>query len=80
MAEHRVTFVLTCINAPSVVVSFEPEGAHHTLHRGDCFRVEMVGPDVGEPEISYTPNGVIVGAWSRAETRVRNRAGENLPT
>ena len=75
-----MTFVLTCIDAASVVVSFEPEGAQHVLRSGDLFRVEMAAPSMGEPEISFLPDGLIVGAWSDAETRVWNRAGERLPT
>lgn len=80
MDEHRVVLTVTCIDTPSVVVSFEPEGAQHRLAAGDWFKVEMVGPEGGEPEISYLSDGLIVGAWSGATTRVWNKAGDELPT
>ncbi len=80
MAEHRVAFTVTCVDAPSVVVSFEPEGAQHQLAAGDWFKVEIVGAEGGEPEISYVPDGLIIGAWTGARTRVWNKAGEELPT
>jgi hypothetical protein len=80
MAEKRVLFTVTCIDAPSVVVSFEPEGAQHLLVAGDWFKVEIVGSEDGEPEISYIPEGLIVGAWPGAATRVWNKAGDELPT
>jgi len=74
----HIALTLTCIDAESVVVSFEPEGAHHQLKRGDWFRVEISGPDEGDAEISYVPGGLIVGAWAGAATRAWNRAGEEL--
>jgi hypothetical protein len=75
-----VFLTLTCLDAPAVQVYFEPEGAEHELVRGDWLRVETSGPADGEPEISYLPDGLIVGAWAGAKTRVRNRAGDELPT
>ena len=80
MAEQRVVFTLTCVNAPAATVFFEPEGSEHRLASDDAFRVEMVGPEPGEPEISFTPNGLIVGAWNKAQTRVWNRTGDELAT
>jgi hypothetical protein len=80
VAEKRVVFTLTCIDVPAISVSFEPEGANHVLRAGDWFRVEMVGPEDGEPEISYLPESLIVGAWSGARTRVWDKAGDQLPT
>jgi hypothetical protein len=72
--------MLTCVDADQVVVSFEPEGMQHTLVRDDCCRVEMFGPDDGDPEISYSPDGLIIGLWSTADLRVWNKAGRELPT
>ena len=65
---------------PAVLVSFEPEGAEHQLKAGDSFTVEMIGPKRGDPELSYLPDGLIVGAWAGARTRVWNKTGEQLPT
>ena len=76
----RIVLTLTCLDAPTVSVSFEPEGAEHTLARGDWFRVEITGPDDGDPEISYIPDGLIIGAWSGAATRVWNKTGDELAT
>jgi hypothetical protein len=76
----RIVLTLTCLDAPEVVVWFEPEGAQHTLVRGDHFRVEMVGPDDGDPEISHSPDGLSVSRWSTADLRVWNKAGDELPT
>ena len=80
MAELRVLFTVTCIDAPSVLVSFEPEGAQHRVAAGDWLKVEMTGGEGGQPEISYLPDGLIVGAWPGAATRVWNKAGGELPT
>jgi hypothetical protein len=79
-SQKRVVLTLTCIDAPSVIVSFEPEGAVHTLRRDDWFRVEIVGPDEGDVEVSYLPDGLVVGAWSGARTHVWNKAGVELKT
>jgi len=78
--EKRVVLTLTCIDAAAVLVSFEPEGAQHRLSAGDSFKVEIVGPGDGEPEVSYHPAGLIIGAWAGAVTRVWNKAGDELPT
>jgi hypothetical protein len=76
--QKRVLLTLTCLDAPEVVVSFEPEGAQHTLRRDDWFKVEIVGPDRGDAELSYVTDGLIIGAWSGAKTRVWNKAGDEL--
>ena len=78
--EKRVVLTLTCFDVPAVLVSFEPEGAQHRLRAGDSFKVEIVGPEGGDPEVSYLPDGLMIGAWAGAETRVWNRAGDELPT
>jgi hypothetical protein len=75
----RIVLTLTCIDAPEVMVSFEPEGATHVLARGDQFRVEMVGPDDGDPEISHSPGWLTVVRWTTADLRVWNKAGEECP-
>jgi hypothetical protein len=76
----RIVLTLTCLDAPAVTVWFEPEGAEHTLARGDWFHVEITGRDHGDPEISHVPDGLIIGAWSGAATRVWNKAGDELQT
>jgi hypothetical protein len=80
MRAKTITFLVTCIDAPSVLVSFEPEGAQHLLEGDATFRVEMVGSTAGEPEISYAPDGLIIGAWAGAATRVWNQNGDELAT
>jgi hypothetical protein len=75
-----VVLMLECGLAPAVEVYFEPWGAQHTLVQGDRFRVEIVGPVDGAPEISHTPGGLSIWAWSGATTRVWNKAGDELPT
>ena len=77
-AKH-IALTLTCLDAPSVAVSFEPEGAHHELNRGDSLRVEISGPDDGDVEISYLPGGLVVGAWAGADTRAWDADGARDP-
>jgi hypothetical protein len=72
--------MLTCIDEHAIVVSFEPEGSQHRLEAGDYFKVEIVGSGDGEPEVSYVPDGLIIGAWAGARTRVCNKAGAELRT
>lgn len=59
-----VRFVVTCLEADTCVVYFEPEGAWVTLKLGDKLTVEITGEDGGIPEISYLPSGVSIFAWS----------------
>lgn len=79
--EQRVTFTVLCIDVPECQVAFEPEGAIHTLRQGDEFEVEISGPvSPDRLEIAYLPNRLIINAWAGAQTRVRNRVGDELPT
>jgi hypothetical protein len=74
-----VRFIMTCIDVPSCKVFFEPEGAETTLAAGDVFTVEMTGGEPPAiPEISVVPEGIIIAAWTGADTRVTNRRGEDL--
>jgi len=73
-----VELILTCIDAPSCKVFFEPEGAVVELKAGDVFKVVMDGPGPAVPEISYVPDGIMVSAWTGADTRAWNQAGEEL--
>ena len=73
----KFRFLLTCIKAPKCKVFFEPEGAEVELAAGDLFTVEITGPELDGLEISFVPDGIIVGAYG-AETRAWNRAGEEL--
>jgi hypothetical protein len=70
-------FLLTCIGAPKCNVFFEPEGAEVELASGDLFTVEIAGPQLDGLEISFVPDGIIVGAHG-ARTRAWNRAGNEL--
>ena len=73
-----MNLVVTCVGAPSCSVSLEPEGALLELTEDDWFDVEISGEGSGQVEISYTPTGIIVGAWSGSETTVHDRAGRKL--
>ena len=73
-------FEIACTDTPQCSVSFEPEGSLHTLREGDVFDVEVVGPGSGRVEIVFLPDGLIVGAWSGADTRVRSKQRGELPT
>jgi hypothetical protein len=77
---ERITIrlVVTCIDAPSCKVFFEPEGAERVLPAGDVFNIELSGPSPGVPEVSFVPDGIMVSAWTGADTRAWNRAGEDL--
>lgn len=78
---RTVSLLLTCLADDQCTVAFEPEGAIHVLRAGDWFEVEVSGGrGVPQIEVSYHPEGISIGAWSGAETHVRNRAGEDLPT
>ncbi len=74
-----IRFLVTCIDAPSCKVFFEPEGAETVLVAGDVFTVEMTGDAPALPEISFVPDGIMVAGWTGADTRATNRAGEDLP-
>jgi hypothetical protein len=74
----RVSLLLTCLDTEECVVSFEPEGAVVTLKKGHPLRVEMSGPDGGLPELSYLPDGIVVGGWQGAQTRAWDEQGEEL--
>jgi hypothetical protein len=58
----------------------EPFGAQAELPKGEVFTVEVAGPGDGLVEISYAPNGVIIGEWDGAETRLWNRRGDEVAT
>lgn len=77
--QARAVFVITCTNASQCRVAFEPDGAVHYLRADDMFEVEIVGSEAGRPEITYVPEGLLIGAWAGAETRVWNKEGAELP-
>jgi len=70
--------ILECFDAEECVVNFEPEGAEHTLSRGDQFRVEAVLPADYPIEVAYYPGGISIVAEQTWGTRVLNKAGEQL--
>jgi uncharacterized phosphosugar-binding protein len=75
-----VTLHVACVDADSIEVSFEPEGSVHVLRRDDMFVVEVSGPNPKPVEVAHLPGALIIGAWSEAETVVRNSRGEVLST
>jgi hypothetical protein len=84
MNDHRssetVSLLLTCLNAAQCTVAFEPEGAVHILREGEVFTVELSGPTPGQVEVSFTPGGIVIGAWQGASTRLRNANGDEILT
>ncbi len=78
--QERVVLTVTCTDLAQCEVAFEPEGSVHVLRPDDAFEVEVAGPGSGHLEITCVPGGVVIGAWSGAETRVRDRAGREVPT
>jgi hypothetical protein len=70
--------ILECFDTPECLVSFEPEGAQHTLLQGDWFRVEAVLPRDREIEVAYHPGGISIQAEQTWGTRAFNKAGEPL--
>lgn len=76
--DRRVTFTLTCDEVDECRVAFEPDGSVHPLRRDDALDVEIAGPGSGRVEITFVPDGFIVGAWAGSETSARNWAGESL--
>jgi hypothetical protein len=79
-SEPSVRLLVTVLEADSCEVFFEPEGANFSLNRGDAFTVEIGGPGDGVVEVSYSPEGVSIGAWSGASTVAWDRAGNRLKT
>jgi hypothetical protein len=61
-------------------VAFEPLGDQADLSAGETFAVEISGPGDGLVEICVSENGLIVGEWDGARTRIRNMRGENVKT
>jgi hypothetical protein len=47
----RVVLTLTCADSTECLVSFEPEGAEHTLPAENEFRVEIEGAGSGIVDI-----------------------------
>ncbi len=70
--------ILLTANQDHCDIAFEPEGAVLTLRDEDAFTVEVAGSGEGVVEITYGPDGLIVGAWDGAKTRVWNKAGEEM--
>ena len=70
--------LLHCFGTDECAVHFEPEGAVHTLRRGDVFRLEAVLPAGQEIEVAYYPGAISVWAEQAWGTRAYNKAGEPL--
>lgn len=75
-----VRLFLTCLSAEECMVSFEPEGATHTLRPGDVFTVVISGEGDGEVEVSHLDDGIAIGKWDGADYLVTDRSGQRLPT
>ena len=70
---------MTCLEGDGCEVSFEPEGAVIPLRVGERLHVEITGEDNDALEISYLPDGIVVGAyWNGASTRVFDGEGHQL--
>jgi hypothetical protein len=80
MPKPKISFIVTCLEAAECSVSFEPEGAMHTLREDDEFRVDII-PGDSDPyiEIAYSPRGLSILEASDATVHVRDRAGVDLP-
>lgn len=76
--DPSVRFIVTCLGAAECIVAFEPEGAIHTLSKGDVFTVEVKGPGSGVIELSYEPGGIIICAWSGGDTFAWDKEGNKL--
>lgn len=80
MIDRVIRFQLTNLTDGPCTVSFEPRGDQADLPKGEMVTVEVSGPGDGPLEISYAPNGVIIGEWDGAQTRLWNRRGETIRT
>ena len=77
--DAKITFLVTCLDAPECSVAFEPEGAVHTLLETDEFRVEIEpGDKVPYIEVGYSSDGLSIVEASDATVRAWNRAGREL--
>ena len=73
-----VKLELTCLDAASCEVAFEPEGTVVTLKREDVISVEIRGPGTGILEVSHRPDGISIGAWSRGDSFAWDKSGRQL--
>jgi hypothetical protein len=79
-AHRTVQLKLTTLADQQCTVSFEPKGAQALLPVGEVFAVEISGPGDGIVEVSFAKEGLVIGEWDGARTRVRNRRGEDVAT
>ncbi len=76
---NRVRFTVECDQTGSCSVFFEAEGAEVVLKDGNCLTVEISGGHgPAEPELTYTPRGLVIWASSGADTAVWDRSGRKL--
>ena len=76
---NRMRFTVECDQTASCSVFFEPEGAEVVLKDGNRLTVEISGGEgSAEPEITYTPRGLVIWAWAGADTAVWDRSGRKL--
>ena len=71
-----VRLLVSNLSHDACTVALEPLGGVVTVPKGELVRVEISGPGDGIVEISYAPNGLIVGEWSGASTQVLDQQGE----
>ena len=79
-SNHKVQLMLTNLTDSTCTVSFEPKGAQAQLPVGEVFVYEISGPGDGLVEVSFDRDGLSIGEWDGAQTRVRNKRGDNVVT
>lgn len=77
--QPTVRLVLSCVQAPSCSVIFEPFGVEYVLRADDDFHVEISGPGSGEVMIWWGPEAISVTPWVGGDyTRVTTSSGTTL--
>ncbi len=79
-SNHTVRLILTNLADSTCTISFEPKGAQAQLPVGEVFAVEITGPGDGLVEVSFDGDGLSIGEWDGAHTRIRNKRGEKVAT
>jgi hypothetical protein len=72
------TLTLTCLEADECTVYFEPWGTEHLLERDNSFTIATWALASGHIEVSFVPNGIIVGITSNDEINVHDKTGIEL--
>jgi hypothetical protein len=75
---ERLNLTITCLVADECTVYFEPYGSYFRLTSDEVFRVTTEGPRSGEVEVSYRPDGIVIGLYTVASVRVVDGRGNEL--